>query len=125
MATETIRAFSAFINGRKIGQFSGGSFEVDSGDEPNFGDNEGVIVYSDGITETKIEMKTYEPVGGIDADILSQMLAKTDIPCTFSLINGKIQQVTLRCLKASYTGEWKSGKMDGSYTFAGGAPRQT
>lgn len=122
--SETIRAFSVFIGGRKIGQFSGGSFKVSSGDEPNYGDNNGVVVYSDGIIETKVSMKTWEPVEGIDYDILSALLAKQDLQCSFALINGKIQQCTMRPLDCSWDTEWKSGKLDGAYEFGGSAPQQ-
>lgn len=121
--SETVRAFSVFLNGRKVGQFTGGSFKVSSGDEPNYGDNNGVVVYSDGIIETKVTMKTYEPVDGIDFDIEAALLAKQDLPCAFTRINGKVQQVTMRPLDCSWDTEWKSGKLDGTYEFGGSAPQ--
>ncbi len=121
--SETVRAFSVFLNGRKVGQFTGGSFKVSSGDEPHYGDNNGVVVYSEGIIETKVTMKTYEPVDGIDFDIEAALLAKQDLPCAFTLINGKIQQCVMRPLDCSWDTEWKNGKLDGQYEFGGSAPR--
>jgi hypothetical protein len=119
---EQVRAASVFANGRKVGQFTGGQFQVLSGDEPNFGDNNGVVVYSDGIIQSMLDMKTYEPVDGIDFDIEGALLAKQDLPMTISLISGKIHQMTMRPLECTWDTEWKSGKLDGNYKFGGSAP---
>lgn len=122
---EQVRAASVFVGGRKVGQFTEGTYEIDSGDEPNYGDNNGVVVYSDGIIETKLTMKTYEPVSGIDFDICGAMLAKTDLQMTITLIGGMVHQLVMRPLKSQWDTQWKGGKLDGNYNFGGSAPKRT
>jgi hypothetical protein len=122
---EQVRSASVFVGGRKVGQFSDGDYGIASGDEPNYGDNSGVVVYSDGIIETKLTMKTYEPVDGIDYDITGALLAKTDLQMTITLINGMVHQVVMRPLGNDFSWQWKNGVLHGSYTFGGSAPKRT
>ena len=119
MADYQVRSASVFINGRKIGQFMGGTFSIEGGDEALFGDTGGVVVYTDGIIQTKLQTKLFEPVSGNDFDIDNALLTKTNLPMTIALIAGKIYQQTMRPLSSSHTFEVKDGKSEGEYNFAG------
>lgn len=119
---DQIRAASVFVNGTKIGQFTDGSYEVSVGDEPNYGDNGGEVVYSTGFTMTTLEAKCYMPVAGMDYDITGALLNHTDLSMTVALVDGKIHEVTMRCLKAKFDTDQKTGKLDGSFSFGGSQP---
>ena len=119
MADYQVRSASVFINGRKIGQFTGGMFSIEGGDDALFGDTGGIVVYTDGIIQTKLQTKLFEPVSGLDFDIDNALLTKTNLPMSIALIAGKIYQQTMRPLSSSHTFEVKDGKSEGEYNFAG------
>lgn len=124
MADYQIRAASVFVEGRKVGQFYDGTYSIQSGDEPNFGDNGGDVVYSDGIITTSFRAKVYEPIQGLDFDIEGALLNKTNLNIGLGLINGKIHQVKMRPLEGTHTTEWRNGKLEGEFNFGGGKPQR-
>lgn len=122
MADYQIRATSVFVEGRKVGQFFDGTYTIQSGDEANFGDNGGDVVYSDGIITTSFRAKVYEPIQGLDFDIEGALLAKQNLNLTFGLVAGKIHTVKMRPLDGTHTTEWRNGKLEGEFNFGGGKP---
>lgn len=117
MADYQIRNASVFISGRKMGQFTGGTLSIASGDEPNFGDNGGSIVYSNGVIQPKLKMNVFEPIQGLDFDLDGALLSKTNLQISVGLINGKIYSANWRPLESSHTTEVKDGKSVGDYDF--------
>lgn len=119
-----VRSFSCFFEGKKLGQFTGGTYHAVSGDEPNFGDNGGLVVYSDGVIQGTLDSNVFIPVSGLDFDLYTAFLTKTNVNVSVGLVNGKILQGRMRILEFEVKGEIKAGKCDGSFKFGGGAPQQ-
>jgi hypothetical protein len=117
-----VRSFSVFAEGTKIGTFTGGTYHVVGGDEPNFGDNGGQVVYSDGVIQSTLDSKVFEPVTGLDFDFETAMLNKTNVNISLGLINGRIHQLRMRILEFQHDGEIKGGKCDGTFKFGGSKP---
>jgi hypothetical protein len=122
MADIQIRAFSIFVEGTKMGSAYDGTLHWAGGDEPNFGDNGGIVVYSDGVQQTTLDFTAFEPVTGLDFDLEQAMLTKTNVNVSLGLINGRIYQMRGRILEVSHKSEVKSGRLDGSFKIGGSAP---
>ena len=114
-----LQAASCFAEGRKIGQFYDGTLSIESGDEPNFGDTGGVVVYSDGVIQSTLSMSVFEPIQGLDFDFENAVLTKTNVNMTVGPVNGKLIEIRMRPLKFEHKTEVKSGKLDGTYSFGG------
>lgn len=114
-----IQAASCFAEGRKIGQFYDGTLSIESGDEPNFGDTGGIVVYSDGVIQSMLSMSVFQPIQGLDFDFESAILTKTNINMTMGPINGKLYEIRMRPLKMETKTTIKDGKNEGSYSFGG------
>ncbi|WP_394847401.1 hypothetical protein LZC95_08040 [Pendulispora brunnea] len=121
MANTKVRAASLYMNGRKWAECSENTYEVDSGDEPQFGDP-GLLGYSDGAIQSKLTCKAVVPVAGSSVSMLDLMKAKADIDVAVALIDGKIHQVTMRVLSASIQSVHKNGTQEGNFTLGGGEP---
>ena len=118
-----VRSFSVFFESKKLGQFHSGTLTVDGGDSENFGDNGGVVVFGDGIRTTKLSAQVYEPITGLDFDIETMMLNKTNLNISVGLINGRVYTIKgMRCMSMKHTGTVRDGKLEGDFEFAGSAP---
>jgi hypothetical protein len=117
-----IRAFSVFVEGTKMGTFYNSTYHWTGGDEPNFGDNNGQVVYSDGVQQTTLDSKSFEPVSGLDFDLEQAMLTKTNLNISLGVINGNIHQLRMRLLEIVHDGEIKGGTLNGSFKLGGSAP---
>lgn len=123
MARERIRAFPLSINGKKIAEVSDGTYEIMSGDEAQIA-TEGYIGHSDGATTCKVNPNCIIPVKGMQFAIDDLILNKRY--CTIGMpVNGKLHQVDVRCISASYKWDHKSGTAHGTFDFAGGQPDLT
>jgi hypothetical protein len=122
MADIQIRAASCFVEGTKMGTFYDLTLHWAGGDEPNFGDNGGIVVYSDGVQQTTVDATSFEPITGLDFDLETAMLNKQNINLSIGLINGRIYQLRCRILEMSHKSEVKSGRLDLSIKLGGSAP---
>jgi hypothetical protein len=122
MADYVIRSCSLFVEGKKIGQMHEVTYHWAGGDEPNFGDNGGIVVYSDGVQQTTVDAKVFEPVTGLDFDLEQAMLTKTNVNVTLGVINGNLHQLRCRILDVQHDGVIRSGMLNGSYKMGGSAP---
>ena len=122
MADYQIRSASCFVGGLKMGTFTGGTLSISSGDEPNFGDNSGSIVYSDGVIQPKFKANFFEPIQGLGFDLDGALLSKTTLTLSIGLINGQVYTGRFRPLDSSHTFEIKDGKSVGDYEFGGSSP---
>lgn len=122
MADVQIRSFSCFVEGTKIGTFYDGTYHWTGGDEPNFGDNGGIVVYSDGVQQTELTAEMFEPVTGLDFDLETAMKNKTNMNVSLGIINGRIHQLRVRCLEVTHKGSIKPGTLNGTYRFGGSSP---
>ncbi|WP_394849700.1 hypothetical protein LZC95_19885 [Pendulispora brunnea] len=121
MANVKVRSASIYVSGRKFGECFENTYDVESGDEPQFGD--GVVLgFSDGIIQTTLSCKSVMPVGGSSVNMLVLMKNKTDLDVALATIDGKIHQVSMRVTKASVQSTHKNGTQEGTFTLSGGEP---
>jgi hypothetical protein len=113
-----------YLNGKKIAECFKSKTSLNSGDEPQFGD-EGFLGMSDGATTTQFDFDTIVPVAGMSVAVETQLLNKNDVDFGNSLVNGKIWTVTARVTKAEYDSDAKAGTLVGSFSAMGGKPKLT
>jgi len=121
MANQKFRAPSLYLDGKKMGTLQTNKTEVDAGDEPQYGDP-GLLGYSDGAMQTKIDGTGVVPVKGMELDLVAAMKAKKDFDVAIGIINGKVLRVQMRCLKVDFTGDHKAGTLAITASFGGGEP---
>jgi hypothetical protein len=124
MANIRFRAPSIYINGKKMGTIEGVKEEIDAGDEPQFGDP-GFLGFSDGAITTKISATGVVPTQGCEFDLVTAMKNKMDLDIAVGIVDGKIHQCNMRCLKAQFTGSHKNGTQMGEFEFQGSEPNVT
>ena len=118
-----VRAASVFIEGKKLGQLHSSTLSVEGGDSENFGDNGGIVVWGDGVITTKLSSQLYEPITGLDFDLETAMLNKTNLNISVGLINGRVYTIKgMRCTSMKHTGTIRDGKLEGDFEFAGSKP---
>ena len=122
MANARIRHYSIFINTKKAATFQTSSLGIQSGDEPQFGDD-GFLGYSDGAIQSTLQSDAVVPVGGTNTGLLDALLAKQDVLIGAGIVDGKILQMTHRVLEATYDTDTKTGTLMGKFRFGGGAPK--
>lgn len=120
MAQSKFRSFPVYLKGKKIATLAESTYDIESGDEPQFG-AEGILGHSDGITTTKIECNVVVPVAGSPVGFLDAILGKQDVEVKI-FADGKIQTITGRLTAANYTSNARNGEARGRFTFSGGAP---
>ena len=122
MADYQIRSASVFVGGQKMGTFTDGNLSIKSGDEPNFGDNAGSIVYSDGVIQPTFSADFFEPIQGLGFDLDGALLNKTKLNISVGLINGKVYNADWRPLDSDHTFTIKTGESKGKYNFGACTP---
>ena len=120
MSLSIIRPFPLYYVGKKVAEIRSGSYEVDSGDEPQIG-TDGLLGYSDGTVITKIDANLIVPVPGVGVTIIGDMLAKKYVSIGI-YADGKSHQMVMRILKAKYDWDSQSGHALGAFSFGGGKP---
>lgn len=123
MSLSIIRPFVIYYVGKKVAEIRSGSYEIDSGDEPQIG-TDGLLGYSDGTVITKIDTNLIVPVAGVSVTIVSDMLLKKYVSMGM-FADGKSHQMTMRILKAKYDWDSQSGHALGAFSFGGGKPDLT
>lgn len=123
MSLSIIRPFVMYYVGKKVAEIRSGSYEIDSGDEPQIG-TDGLLGYSDGTVITKIDTNLIVPVAGVSVTIVSDMLFKKYVSMGM-FADGKSHQMTMRILKAKYDWDSQSGHALGAFSFGGGKPDLT
>lgn len=122
MADYIVRAPSVFVEGTKVGQFSESILHWIGNDEALFGDNGGQVVYSQGVQQTTLDCDAFEPITGLDFDLDTAMLNKTDLNISLGIVNGRILQMMMRVLSVEHKGSIKPGTLMGKFTLGGSAP---
>ncbi len=124
MAEVKIRAASIYAGGTKIGEASGSTYEINGGDEAQFGDP-GYLGHSEGAITSKLSFNAIIPVPGMKVDLVSKMLKKETVNMAMGLVNGKIHRVPMRIVQAQVTSEHRNGTQNGSFSLEGGEPEVT
>lgn len=124
MALARIRHYSVFVNSKKVAEAYKSKVALNSGDELAYGDA-GVIGVSDGAANTALDFDSITPVSGSTASIEQILLGKQNVDIQLGLVNGKIWECQMRCTKADYDTDMKTGTLNGSFSFIGGEPTIT
>src|SRR5687768_17531050 len=97
-----IRKYSIFVDSKKIGTVQDGTFDYSSGDESQIGD-EGYLGHSDGADTSTLSCNVIVPVDG-RTDFLRDAIAKKKyLKVKLGIVDGKILDVEMRCVRASYS----------------------
>lgn len=112
----TVRAAPIYLNGKKVAEIESGKFEEMDGGEPLI-TQEGYVDDSDGPITSTLSCSTILPVAGMTVDI------RVGTRYTIAIfINGKTRQARMKCRKATYSTESKTGVAKGDFEFGGGQP---
>jgi len=120
MAQSKFRAFPVYLAKKKLATMSGVTFDIESGDELQFG-AEGVLGHSDGISTCTLEADCVIPVAGSPVDFLGTILNKRDVSITI-FADGKFQEFVGRLKSVNYTSNSRNGESRGKFRFDGAAP---
>ena len=121
MALVRVRHASMFVGSKKVAEMFRNKVALNSGDEPQFGD-EGFLGMSDGAITTQLDFDAIVPVSGMTVDLTAYLLNKTDVDITSGPVNGKLYTWTSRCTKAEYDSDSKAGTQTGAFSFMAGVP---
>jgi hypothetical protein len=120
MAKVVIRNAPIYFKGKKIAEVETGSYEISSGDEPQFG-TDGLLGHSSGAITTKITLNVIVPVAGISVTMTGALLAKEQVTMGI-LVDAKLHQIDMNPMSANFQTDSKAGKVTGAFEFNGGAP---
>lgn len=124
MALVRVKHASLWVGGKKQAECNKNDVDVNSGDEPQIGDD-GFMGMSDGATTTTLEFDSIVPVSGMSSQVEQLLLTKADVDMNLGYVNGKLWQITMRCTRLKYSSDAKTGTLSGSFTFMGGVPSLT
>ena len=124
MALVLVRHASLYVGGAKVAEMYESTYDIASGDEPQYGDL-GFLGMSDGAITTKVDATTIVTVPGNSVNIENMLLQKQDVDVTLGLIDGHTHQITMRCTNANFKSDAKAGTLVGSFSFMGGPPSVT
>lgn len=119
MASSRTRAFPIFVNGRKLGEISSATLDLQSGREviPVF---DGTVT-TDGRKVVKLDFEQIELTAGASYDLIAQWVAGAEVSIGVP-IGTKIVQCTGTINGVSYSSDISRGTSTGRYSFVGGAP---
>jgi hypothetical protein len=125
MANVRVRPFSMFLGGAKFAEMHQAKLTLSSGDEPQFGDG-GFLGMSDGAQTCAVSATAIVPATKAQSvDLISALQNKQDIDLIVGSIGTKLISVTIRCTKAEFDTDQKTGKLEGNFEFMGGAFSQS
>lgn len=120
MAQSRFRHYPLYVGNRKMAEMNGVAYDLESGDELQFG-AEGVLGVSDGIPTVKIEGDFVQPVQGTQIDIVTMLLGKQYVS-TKIVIGGKAHEIVGRFMAMNFQSDSRTGASRGKFTFTGGGP---
>ena len=117
------RHASIYLDGRKVGKATGGTYRPSSASEAQFNDD-GYAGESEAPFMTELTANTIEPVGSTGADLIAIMLRRNRVELAVTPLEGKIHQIKNVAVTAAET-TWsaQNGTHTGSYTFRGPPPK--
>lgn len=124
MADETIRHFSIYADGAKLGTATGHAYDIDTNAELMIGD--GVVLgVSQSVTTCKLVADTIVPYGGRAElrKLLDYLLRKKKLQIGVGVLGGQIHKIDMYCTNASFKSETAKGTAMGSWTLLGGEPK--
>jgi hypothetical protein len=124
MAQVKVKAASLYINGSKVAEIEGTDYDLQGGDEAQFGDG-GYQGHSDGAITTKVSATGIMPVPGMKVDLVDRFLKKKDVSVSLATIQGKIHRITMRITNCNVKSSHRNGTQTGSFSFEGGEPEVT
>jgi hypothetical protein len=120
---DTIRAPGIYFKGKRVAEIESNDYTISSGGESQHG-TDGLLGYSSGHGMTKIVANTIIPVRGMSVDFVGSLLRRETVVVGWSG-GGKLHQVEMKILEASFKGDSKAGSLKGTFNFEGGEPEVT
>lgn len=121
MANPVVRPWPIFINGKKAGTVSKGSYKINPRREPMFG-ADGLLTHSKGAVTVELQATEITPVSGSSlTTILKKILNQEDFELA-APIGGQLHKFTAACTGTGFESDSESGKATGEATFSGGLP---
>lgn len=120
MGNSRFRSFPLYVKNRKVAEVNGIAYDLESGDELQFG-AEGVLGVSEGIPTVKIEADAVIPVQGMSVDLVTIMLSKQNVGIGIR-VDGKLHKVDAHLTACNFSSQSRNGEAKGKFTFIGGAP---
>lgn len=119
---DTFRSFSVYIDGKLVGTAQSSQYDIDANDEAVIANGE-YAGHTSGAIMTTLSIDTVEPVRPSESKkLVDAILNHKYLTLSESLIGGQVHTQVMRCKKASFTTDQKTGKMDGKFEFEGGKP---
>lgn len=114
---------SIYIDGKKLGKATGGSYTPSSASEAQYNDD-GYAGESEAPFMTEVTADTIEPIGSSGLDLTSTMLRRTYVNLAVATVENRIHQIdNMRVVRAETRWTNNNGVKTGSYTFRGGVPK--
>lgn len=123
MADETIRSFSVYVDGEKLGTATGHAYDIDSNAELAIGD--GIVLgVSQAVKTCKIVADTIIPFGGKAnlRKLLDALLNSKKLQIGVGVLGAQIHKIDMYCTNASFKSETAKGMATGNWTLLGGKP---
>jgi hypothetical protein len=117
MGQARFRHYPIYIRNRKVAEFNAGAYDMESGDELQYG-SEGILGVSDGIINLKLEGDAVIPVSGTSIDFTTIFLGKQYVSVMIR-VNGKRHVWVGRLTSMNYNSASKNGEAKGKFTFIG------
>jgi hypothetical protein len=117
------KSASLWIDGKKLGKASGGTYRTTSDAQPQI-TNDGYQNESEAPFTSEITADTIEPVGSTGNDLYAIMLARKAVDIAVAPIEGGIYMIKMRVINAETRWTDSNGTKTGSYTFRGGEPKR-
>lgn len=121
MALIQVRAFPCFIKSKKVGQIHGTTFTIMPNRQKLFG-AEGFLTLSRGAVSCGVEVDAIVPVGGMDIDVLAQIILQMDVGVQLP-IGGKQYVIDMGYTGGNVQSETETGVVRGRFTLEGGIPK--
>ena len=117
MGQSRFRHYPCYIGSRKVAEFNAVAYDMESGDELQFG-SEGILGVSDGIVTLKLEGDAVIPVPGTNIDFTSIFLGKRYVSVMIR-VNGRRHTWTGRLTAMNFNSSSRNGEAKGKFTFLG------
>ncbi len=126
MSGPIVRNVSMYAGTKKVSEQETLSYSGTDGGEAVFGDVPGgYVTYTQGAITSELTMTEIVPVPGTSFDFVSALVNHVDLDMALSLIDGKIHQLSMRCMSYKFDSDVKSGSLKGEFRFVGGQPTVT
>ena len=116
-----MRSASMYIDGTKIAEFEGTTYDLVGADEAQIGDG-GYLGHSKGAITSRITATGIVPLAGLNVDMHDLKLKGTEVMIILAPLAGKIHTVRAVCTGVTIRNSHRAGTQQGDFTFEGAPP---